>query len=112
MTEAMEAEAGEVARRYLQESGASVLIWGSVLDREKRNAKLFLTTSSEQQKGREGKQYPQEIGTTLRLPDVFWSDLAQVLRLAIAFRDAEFSAKEGTMSPTGCPLLSPACAVC
>ena len=28
MTEAMEAEAGEVARRYLQKSGASVLIWG------------------------------------------------------------------------------------
>jgi tetratricopeptide (TPR) repeat protein len=96
MTEAMEAEAGEVARRYLQESGASVLIWGSVLDREKRNAKLFLTTSSAaQQKGEEGKQYPQEIGTTLRLPDVFWSDLAQVLRLAIASRDAEFRAKEG-----------------
>jgi hypothetical protein len=93
MTEAMEAEAGEVARRYLQDSGASVLIWGSVLDREHKIAKLFLTTSSAaQQEGKEGKQ---EIGTTLRLPDVFWSDLAQVLRLAIFSRDAEFRAKEG-----------------
>jgi hypothetical protein len=46
MIEDMEAAAGEVARRYLQESGASVLIWGSMLDPGKRNAKLFLTTSS------------------------------------------------------------------
>ena len=46
MTEAMEAVACEVARRYLQESGASILIWGSVLDREHKIAKLFLTTSS------------------------------------------------------------------
>jgi tetratricopeptide (TPR) repeat protein len=91
MTEVMEAEAGEVARRCLQESGASVLIWGSVLDREHKIAKLFLTTSSAaQQKGKEGKQYQPEIGTTIRLPDVFWSDLAQVLLLAIASRDAEF----------------------
>ena len=49
---------------------------------------------------------------TIRLPDVFWSDLAQVLRLVIASRDAEFRAKEGNMSLTGCPLLLPACAVC
>ena len=46
MTEAMEAEAGEAARGYLQRSGASVLIWGSVLDPEHKIAKLFLTTSS------------------------------------------------------------------
>jgi hypothetical protein len=96
MTEAMEAEASEVARCYLQESGASVLIWGSVLDREHKIAKLFLTTSSAApQEGAEGKQYPQEPGSTIRLPDVFWSDFAQVLRLAIASRDAEFRAKEG-----------------
>jgi tetratricopeptide (TPR) repeat protein len=93
MTEAMETEAGEAARRYLQQSGASVLIWGSVLDPEHKIAKLFLTTSfaARQKSG----QYQPEIGTTIRLPDVFWSDLAQVLRLAIVSRDAEFRAKEG-----------------
>jgi hypothetical protein len=93
MTEAMEAEASEAARRYLQRSGASVLIWGSVLDHEHKIAKLFLTTSSATPQ--KGGQYQPEIGTTIRLPDVFWSDLAQVLRLAIASRDAEFRAKEG-----------------
>ena len=98
ITEAMEIEAGEAARRYLQESGASILIWGRVLDREHNIAKLFLTTSSAAlrgNKGEQGKQYQPEIATTIRLPDVFWSDLAQVLRLAIASRDAEFRAKEG-----------------
>ena len=93
MTEAMEAEAGEAARGYLQRSGASVLIWGSVLDREHKIAKLFLTTSSAAPQ--KGGQYQPEIGTAIRLPDVFWSDLAQILRLAIASRDAEFRAKEG-----------------
>jgi hypothetical protein len=89
MTEAMEAEAGEVVRRYLQRSGATVLIW----DAEHKIAKLFLTTSSVAPQ--KGGQYQPEIGTTIRLPDVFWSDLAQVLRLVIASRDAEFRAKEG-----------------
>lgn len=96
MTDAMEAEATEVARRYLQESGASVLIWGSVLDSEHRIARLYLTTSSTAEKtGNDGKQYGEEIGATVRLPDVFWSDLAQVLRLVIASRDADFRAKDG-----------------
>ena len=93
MSEDEEIAAGEKARQYLQQSDASVLIWGSVLDPEHKIAKLFLTTSSAARQ--KSGQYQPEIGTTIRLPDVFWSDLAQVLRLAIASRDAEFRAKQG-----------------
>jgi Tetratricopeptide repeat len=93
MTEDEEIAAGEKARQYLQQSDASVLIWGSVLDREHKIAKLFLTTSSAATQ--KGGQYQPEIDTTIRLPDVFWSDLAQVLRLVIASRYAEFRAKDG-----------------
>ncbi len=93
MSEDEEIAAGEKARQYLQQSDASVLIWGSVLDPEHKIAKLFLTTSSTARQ--KSGQYQPEIGTTIRLPDVFWSDLAQVLRLVIASRDAEFRAKQG-----------------
>jgi hypothetical protein len=110
MTEDEEIAAGEEARQCLEQSGASVLIWGSVLDREHKIAKLFLSTSATatQQRG----QYQPEIETTIRLPDVFWSDLAQVLRLAIASRDAEFRARNGHYMADRLPPFIAGCADC
>jgi hypothetical protein len=62
-----EIAAGERAREYLKQSGASVLIWGSVLDRDKKIARLFLTTSSSAER-QVGRQVAPEIGSTVRLP--------------------------------------------
>ncbi len=89
MGEVEQSKGAGQAREYLRESGASVLLWGKMLDRDKRIALLFLTTASTTQEGT-GRQVSPEIGSTIRLPDVFWEDLAKVLRLAIATRWAGF----------------------
>lgn len=73
-----------------------MLIWGDVLKLgSAAKPRLYLTAGPTT--ARAGKQYAAtDVGGEFRLPDVFWSDLAQVLRLVIASRDAEFRAKEGT----------------
>lgn len=84
----------QTAREYLKESNASVLIWGRVL-RYGNHTKpdLYLTAAGGNVDG--SRQYTLETGTEFRLPNIFWDDLSDVLRLVITTQDAQFKAKEG-----------------
>jgi tetratricopeptide (TPR) repeat protein len=77
-----EREGHALARRYLSESGASLLIWGRVLvlgDRTRPS--LFITSAIGTTL--KPKQYVIATESEFRLPEVFWSDLSDVLRLLI-----------------------------
>ena len=93
--EEMEKRGQEKARRYLQDSGASVLIWGMVLSRGGSTVyKLYWTPASGA--GRQPERYgAPRAEEQLRLPEVFWSDLAHILRLLVTAKDSEFRAQEG-----------------
>jgi len=92
-----EAEKGghESARRYLKQSGASVLIWGTILGQGGRTVpKVYWTASHGGE--RKPKRYDAPIiEAQLRLPEVFWSDLAEILNLLVASYDAEFLGQAG-----------------
>src|SRR3974390_2496025 len=85
--EEMEKRGQEKARRYLQDSGASVLIWGMVLSRGGSTVyKLYWTPASGE--GRHPERYgAPRAEEQLRLPEVFWSDLAHILRLLVTAKD-------------------------
>ncbi len=83
----------ETARSYLAESGADVLIWGTVVrGREESAPKLYWTTAGEGDRPREPGRYATQ---DLALPMVFWRDLVDVLRLLVVTRDAEFHSLKG-----------------
>src|SRR5262249_9671849 len=74
----------EKARRYLRASGALLLLWGTVLRREGRGlaVKLYWTPV--------GVSLSESVNYTLtgiELPDIFWSDLADILRLIVVSHD-------------------------
>ncbi len=100
--EEKEKKGHESARGYLKQTGGSVLIWGTVLSRHGKTVpKLYWTPSQEQlkqeaEKDREPKHYDApRFEDQFQLPQVFWSDLSEVLCLLVASQDAEFSAKDG-----------------
>ena len=93
MTEAMEAEAGEAARRYLQRSGASVLIWGSVLDPEHKIARRRAGSIS--RKSARRSVSPTFSGPTSLRSSAWCSPPAT----------PSSAPRKGTMLPTGCPLI-------
>jgi hypothetical protein len=67
------------ARQYLADAGADVLIWGLVLSQEGKSApRLYWTTLQEGKRAKEPYQ-PENF----KLPDLFWNDLAEVLRLVV-----------------------------
>ncbi|WP_306547478.1 tetratricopeptide repeat protein [Desulfobulbus sp.] len=102
ITEEGEKKGHEKARAFLNENNASVLIWGTVLNYNgKTIPKLYLTASyGEPLSG----QYRPLGETEVRLPDVFWEDLTQILQLVIAKLDAEFRANEGRYVADKLPL--------
>jgi len=85
-------EAGhDQAREYLKESGAHVLIWGLVHRIGGESApRLYWTTSRESKRAKEVYQLER-----FELPELFWNDLVEVLRLAVVTHSAEFSAQAG-----------------
>jgi tetratricopeptide (TPR) repeat protein len=92
--EEMEKRGHTEARGYLQQSRAEVLIWGTVL-RSGSSAvlKLYWTPSH-------GERKPQRyaaplLETHLQLPEVFWSDLADILRLLVVIQYIEFRSQDG-----------------
>jgi tetratricopeptide (TPR) repeat protein len=93
--EAAEKRGQKKAQRYLQISGASVLIWGIVLKRGDRTVyKLYWTPAAGGE--RKPERYAAPLAEAqLRLPEVFWGDLAEILRLQITSAAAEFAAQEG-----------------
>ena len=84
----------EEARRYLKESGASVLIWGTVLHYGgDAKDKLYMTATGIEPGA--PHQYTPEVASEFRLPAIFWAQLADVLRLLVASQNAQFDAQSG-----------------
>src|SRR5207244_3887990 len=85
----------ESARRYLRQSGSSVLVWGTVLSQGGRTVpKIYWTASRGAERKPERYDAPRA-EEQFRLLDVFWADLAEILRLLVASGDVEFRAEEG-----------------
>ncbi|MFQ5912948.1 MAG: hypothetical protein ACE5JS_07180, partial [Nitrospinota bacterium] len=84
----------ERARRFLKKSGANVLIWGTVIRHEGKSLpKLYWSPSQELPLAKESERYqPAE---DLGLPEIFWNDLVEILRLLVITHDAGFRADEG-----------------
>jgi len=85
----------ESALRFLKKSGASVLIWGTVLAHGDRTVpKLFWTASGVRE--RKSRRYDApRVEDRLRLPELMWSDLSEILGLLVASSASKFTAKEG-----------------
>ena len=81
--EEAEREGHAKARQLLAQSGASVLLWGSVL-RLDGNARPELYFTSSRSQPVRARQYELEVGKDFRLPSVFWSDLSDVMRLLLS----------------------------
>lgn len=89
----------EKARKYLKQTHADVLIWGTVLASDEASdeaavPQLYLTTAPEEGAEESGRprRYPRE--ASQQLPPLFWHDLTNVLRLAVLTQAAgEFSDK-------------------
>jgi tetratricopeptide (TPR) repeat protein len=74
-------EAEARARGLLKQSGADVLIWGSVISLGGKSAlRLYWTPSREISGAKESEKYLPQTETVV-LPDAFWTDLKQILGL-------------------------------
>jgi tetratricopeptide (TPR) repeat protein len=83
----------ERALKLLTESGADVLVWGSKLELNgKIAARLYWTTSAA---SRRPKSPYVPDNNNFKLPEIFWSDLVDVLRLLVVIQGAEFFALKG-----------------
>ena len=77
--EESERKGHQKAHTYLDQSGADVLIWGTVLEHDGRTApRLFWSTHLASRRSSE-----LYIPRDFKLPQVFWEDLAEVLRVAV-----------------------------
>ena len=85
-----------LARRWLRRCGADVLIWGRILQDggPKRAPDLFWTAASAVHYKPGGERYAVIAGD-MRLPQMFWDDFLDVLRLHIAAQAAEVAARAG-----------------
>jgi tetratricopeptide (TPR) repeat protein len=89
--EESERDAHDMARALLRESSADALIWGTVLSHAGRTApRLYWTTADSSM--RSTQPYVPE---NFRLPELFWEDLAEVLRLLVITRSANLFARRG-----------------
>jgi hypothetical protein len=81
-------EAEEKARGLLKQTGADVLIWGSVIRSSGKSAMHLYWTPSRDVSGAKasGKYLPQT--ETIALPEAFWTDLKQILGLLVQSRIA------------------------
>jgi len=83
------------ARKWLNESGAQILIWGRVLVVPGRPAvpQLYWTNSEGSSERNESGRYG--LDENLRLPPVFQIDLSEILRLLVVTQSCAFHAEEG-----------------
>jgi Tetratricopeptide repeat len=93
--QARKKEAEERARDLLKQTGADVLIWGSVIPLGGNSAMRLYWTPSQELSGAAstGKYLPQT--ETIALPEAFWSDLKQILGLLAQSRLAALSDQPG-----------------
>jgi tetratricopeptide (TPR) repeat protein len=84
-------KAEEEAQGLLKQTGADVLIWGSVISLGSKSAmRLYWTPSRDVSGAKASEKYlPQT--ETLALPELFWSDLKQILGLLTQTRLAELT---------------------
>ena len=93
--EEKEAAGHQKALRLLKQKSASVLIWGKILTlRGKASPRLYWTALHEDQckPFYSTMPLPEE---QFRLPEVFWSDLSQILELLVAVGYTEFMRQRG-----------------
>jgi exonuclease VII small subunit len=83
--------AEEEAHGLLKQTGADVLIWGSVVSLDGKSFMRLYWTPSRDVSGAKasGKYLPQT--ETIALPEAFWSDLKQILGLLTQSRLAELT---------------------
>lgn len=67
--------------QYLKDSGAQILVWGSVLRSDQSSVPDLLLSPSDASDVREGRFRLRE---DLNLPDLFWSELADLLYVEVA----------------------------
>lgn len=86
-----EIEAYNTAVAFLRESSADVLIWGTVLSHDGHTApRLYWATGGSQKRSRQ-PYLPERF----QLPELFWEDLVEVLRLLVVTQNAELFARRG-----------------
>jgi tetratricopeptide (TPR) repeat protein len=94
--EQSERNAQREAQAYLAESSADVIIWGTVLSHDGRTApRLHWTTAKQTTRSR--RPYIPE---NFQLPELFWDDLSEVLRLLVMTQSAELFARRGKFTFT------------
>ncbi|MGB8900034.1 MAG: hypothetical protein WCC90_12730, partial [Methylocella sp.] len=81
----------EEARGLLKKDGADVLIWGSVVSLGGKSYMRLYWTPSREVSGAKASDRYQPQTETLALPEVFWSDLKQILGLLTQSRLAELT---------------------
>lgn len=85
--------AHDAARALLAESSADVLLWGTVLSHDGRTApRLFWTTAGAGVRSRQ-----PYIPENFELPELFWDDLVDILKLLVTTRSAELFARRGRL---------------
>jgi len=93
--EVAEKRGHDTARGYLKESGASVVIWGTVLHMGSDSIlKLYWTVSYEAEREPQRHDSPR-VETQFQLPELFWSELSDILRLLVESSAAEFETAQG-----------------
>ena len=94
--EQSERSAHSEAQGYLAESSADVIIWGTVLSHDGRTApRIYWTTAKQSTRSR--RPYIPE---NFQLPELFWDDLSEVLRLLVVTQSAELFARRGKFTVT------------
>ncbi len=81
------------ALKFLKESGAQILVWGTVLDDGNRKIpELFISSAPDPASGLKHGRY--QLDEVLNLPPIFWQQLASVLDLVIASESLRFLANQ------------------
>jgi tetratricopeptide (TPR) repeat protein len=84
------------ARALLKETHADVMIWGSVLRSGAKSVlSLHWTASAELEPKRSAGRYSPDEARDLDLPELFWTDMNDVLGMLVAAEQSKFSDQEG-----------------